>query len=247
MSEESKKEVIIENESNEIVDSTNLGSRVDDTFSKMGEIVEGAVNSEEKIQTTPELTELGNPIGTLNLEDETTKTELENIVVVEPETITETVLTDVVVTEQTLLDNPELISEVKPGDTIQINLETCFVPGENLLEEKHFIDMPELTEEGFVVGDILMFEEGKPTWKKEVTPRIVLSDDETLMVRIKELIAHENNFNYLAIGKYLVWENDVDLEKLEKFHIAYKAMGALSTPAHYELIEKLDKLFGLTE
>ena len=80
MSEESKKEVIIENESNEIVDSTNLGSRVDDTFSKMGEIVEGAVNSEEKIQTTPELTELGNPIGTLNLEDETTKTELENIV-----------------------------------------------------------------------------------------------------------------------------------------------------------------------
>ena len=36
MSEESKKEVIIENESNEIVDSPNLGSQVDDTFSKMG-------------------------------------------------------------------------------------------------------------------------------------------------------------------------------------------------------------------
>lgn len=44
--------------------------------------------------------------------------------------------------------------------------------GETVLEENHFLAYPNLSESGYEVGDTLVYEEGKPWYKKKSNPKI---------------------------------------------------------------------------
>lgn len=249
---------------NKLVDE-NLNKTEEETAPETEPVIEEpVVEVEEKIET-PVVTEetateeLLNETDTLGIEvnqPEIVEKDINASSALEPVIVKDEVSTElkegevkIIVDEQTLKDNPELTDEgIKPGDELTINLKASFVEGENLLTQDHFDEMPDLTETGFVVGDILIYEDGKPFTKKEVKEEkapIEFDPENQKFARVQELIQQENYFNNLTVGKYLT--EGYGIENLKDFHTEYKKLGALSTPAHYELVALLDELFPVIE
>lgn len=101
---------------------------------------------------------------------------------------------------------------------------------------------PELTENGINEGDKIELGKTEETEETEET-KSPESEDIELPLKLKKLLALENNFSHVAVGRHLT--GIVSKAKLKSFYKEFTSLGLMANQTHFGIVKEIKKILNL--